>query len=286
MTSLLEQARMATSFMTSSTPWWTGVPTKLIRKSTLVQPACPIESKAYNTTSRLAVHTLTFEIPQGHTFSGKACAHEQIRLDYGDVIKMVIPNYKPKSYSLSDLRPEQNEMDVTLKVYPNGRASGFLDRLSIGDTINSFGMQSGRTRNPGKFFGGIAYGVGITEILPVAEAELKKGDAERVVVLWASRTSDDTFWKDKVEELEAKYPDKFEMVYIFSREDSPDPAVLKGRIDPTVLQDVFEPRIAKWNIAHEEVRFLSVGTKEMMALTSNMLTKIGFPMPRHDLLPK
>jgi len=275
--------KMNQPFVTGS-PWWAGVPTRLIRKRTLVQPSFPIQSKEYSSASRLAVHTLTFEIPQGFQFSGRACAHKDIKLDHGDVIKMVIPYYKPKSYSLSALRPEQNEMDVTIKVYPNGRASGFLDRLKIGESINSFGMHCGRRRNPGKFFGGIAYGVGITEILPVAEAELEKGYAEKVVVLWASRTSGDTFWREKVAALEQKYPDKFEMVYIYSREDSPDPDILKGRIDPLVLEEVFRPRIEKANIAQKDVRFLAVGTKEMMALTGNMLTKIGFPMPRHELL--
>merc|ERR1712087_277024 len=272
--------------MGSQTPWWTGVPTTLLRKTTLVQPACPVNSEEYHNASRLAVHTLTFEIPQGHEFSGRACSHNDIRLDYGDVIKMVIPGYKPKSYSLSDLRPEENEMDVTLKVYPNGRASGFLDRLEIGDSINSFGMHSGRSRNEGKFFGGIAYGVGITEILPVAEAELKKGDAEKVVVLWASRTSGDTFWSDKIAELEKQYPDKFEMVHIYSREKTSDPRVLKGRIDPSVLAKVFVPRIEKANVSDKDVRFLAVGTKQMIWLTGAMLGEIGFPMPAHELPPK
>lgn len=272
--------------MTVSTPWWSGVPTKLIRKNTLIKPSCPINSPDYRNASHLAVHTLTFEIPQGHTFSGMSCSHNQIRIDYGDVVKMVIPGYKPKSYSLSDLRPKENEMDITIKVYPNGRASGFLDRLEIGDTVNSFGMSARRSRNPGKFFGGIAYGVGITEILPVAEAELKKGDAEKVVVLWASRTSGDTFWSDKVAELEKKYPDKFEMVYIYSREKSSDPAILNGRIDSTVLKEVFEPRIKNANIDRKDARFLAVGTKYMISNTGAMLSNIGFPMPKHMLLPK
>jgi len=255
-------------------------------KVTLVEPTCSVESKEYNTTSRLAVHTLTFEIPKGHTFGGLAIPHNDIRIDYGDVIKMVIPGYKPKSYSLSAIRPEENEMDITIKVYPNGRASGFLDRLKIGDTINSFGMSGRRSRNAGKFFGGIAYGVGITEILPVAEAELKKGDAEKVVVLWASRTATDTFWSIKVRELEKLYPNKFEMIYIYSRENSDDPSVLKGRIDQKVLREVFEPRIKNSNIDKKDTRFLAVGTKYMISMTDSMLNDIGFSMPRHKLLPK
>lgn len=285
MTSFMKRSTFSPS-MYASSPWWAGAPTKLIRKSTLVEPTCPINSHEYRTASRLAVHTLTFAIPQGHNFSGMACSHKEIRLHYGDVVKMVIPGYKPKSYSLSAIRPEKNEMDITIKVYPNGRASGYLDRLKVGDTVNSFGMRSRRSRNAGRFFGGIAYGVGITEILPVAEAELKKGDAEKVVVLWASRTSKDTFWLDNIAKLERQYPDKFEMVHIYSREESPNPHVLKGRIDPQVLAQVFIPRVKKSNISAKDARFLAVGTKEMIGLTGMMLGKIGFSMPMHELLPK
>lgn len=285
MTSFMKRSASFSPSMYASTPWWTGVPTKLIRKNTIVEPNCSINSPEYRTASRLAVHTLTFEIPQGHSSGGMACSHNNIRLDYGDVVKMVIPGYKPKSYSLSAVRPEKNEMDITIKVYPNGRASGYLDRLRVGDTVNSFGMRSRRSRNAGKFFGGVAYGVGITEILPVAEAELKKGDAEKVVVLWASRTSNDTFWLDKIAKLEIQYPEKFEMVHIYSREEHPDPRVLKGRIDPQVLANVFMPRIENAHISKKDARFLAVGTKEMIGLTGRMLGNIGYPMPRYELLP-
>merc|ERR1712206_51466 len=99
--------------------------------------------------------------------------HKSIRIDMGDVVKMVIPGYKPKSYSVSAMRP--GEFDVTFKVYPNGRASGFLDRLQVGDTIGSFGMRKGKTRQApkdGGIVGLIAYGVGITEAWPMAKAEL------------------------------------------------------------------------------------------------------------------
>jgi len=286
MASFLEKMRTASSSF-SAAPWWTGAPTKLIRKTTLVHPSCLANSSEYSTgTSRLAVHTLTFEVPQGHEFSGRAVSHSDIQIDYGDVIKVVVPNYKPKSYSLSDFRPEANEMDITVKVYPNGRASGFLDRIKIGGTMNSFGMKGHRTRDAGKFFGGIAYGVGITEILPVAEAELKKGDAEKVVVLWASRTSADTFWLDRIAQMENDYGNKFELIHMYSREDSPDPKILKGRINPSVLKDVFEPRLREAKISNEDARFQAIGTKELIALTGRMLSSIGFPMPKHELLSK
>jgi len=263
---------------------WSGVPTKLIRKTLLVEQGV----------DRLPVYTLTFEIPRGHSFSGRAQPLENVRIDFGEVIKFVIPFYKPKSYSMSALRESENEFDVTLKIYPNGRASGHLDRIQIGESVNAFGLKNNKVRNPGKFFGGIAYGVGITEILPVARFELEKGDSERVVVVWASRTLADTFWHDQIEELNQKYKERFEMVYIFSRENKTETTTehlptgaLHGRIDSSVLKQVFEPRLClseTTKLERDKARFLVIGTKAMMRMTEAMLSEIGFPFHKHALL--
>jgi len=252
--------------LTNETPWWMGVPTKLIKKTTLIAAA----------SDHLPVYTLTFAIPKDATFTGRAKPHSQVRIDLGDVVKMVIPNYKPKSYSMSALR--ENEFDVTLKVYPNGRASGFLDRLKIGDEINTFGISAKRSRNPGAFVGIIAYGVGMTEGLPIAKAELEKGDAKRVVLLWASRTSNDTFWNKDIASLSEKYPEKFQMVHILSREKRE--GCLHGRVNSNVLQQVFQPT------DKQDARFLSVGTKEMMRMTDGYFAESNYHMPKNHLIPK
>ena len=181
---IFDLVKSVMTLMTGTAPWWTGVPTTLLRKTTLVTAA----------ENRLPVHTLTFSIPEDHRFTGKAKSHSDIALELGDVVKIVIPGYKPKSYSVSALRDK--EFDVTFKVYPNGRASGYLDRLKVGDQAYSFGMSAGRVRNPGNYLGIVAYGVGITEALPIAQAELADTNVEEVTLLWASRTIEDTFWQD------------------------------------------------------------------------------------------
>ena len=258
---------VATIFATE-VPWYMGVPTKLVKKTTLIKA----------TTDHLPVYTLTFAIPQNVTFTGRAKAHVEVRIDLGDVVKMVIPQYKPKSYSMSALRLEDQEFDITLKVYPNGRASGFLDRLQIGDEVNTFGLSAKRTRQQGDYVGIVAYGVGMTEGLPIAQAELEKGDAQRVVLLWASRTWEDTFWHEELAALTTHYPEQFELVHILSREHRE--GCLHGRVNPAVLQDVFQP------IDREQARFLSVGTKEMMRMTDGYFATNNFAMPKHHLIPK
>jgi len=257
----------------SMSAWWTGNPAKLLRKTTLVAAAA----------DHLPVYTLTFAFPEGQERVGKAYPLPELNIDKGEVVKMVIPGYKPKSYSMSEMRKEAGEFDITLKIYPNGRASGHLDRLKIGDTINCFAMNPNRKYQPGKLQGLVAYGVGITEALPVAQAELDKGAAEKVVLLWASKTEGDMFWADKIAEVQKKHGSKFELVTILSRQDKE--GALKGRIDADVLSKVFVEKLGLNNdAAKAEARFLSVGTKEMMNQTAALFGKIGFPFPKHELL--
>jgi len=296
-----------------------GIPMKLLRKTTMVE-AC-------DEPERLPVYTLTFEIPPPLTdddddddddpTSKKMKAiqkhHSEIRIELGDVIKMVIPNYKPKSYSVSDLRVEDNELDVTVKVYPNGRASGFLDRLQIGDTIRSFGKSANRYRNHhhhhhheeenynnGEHICIIVYGVGITEGLPVARKELERmariekdgcdsSSSSKVTILWAGRTMDDTFWHDQIDDLKEKYgKNKFEIFYLCSREKEEDEEkFIRGRVNQTVFKEVFH---LSGNNEEKEKNpkhlFLSVGTKEMMKMTYDMLSSMGYPSPEYQLIPK
>ena len=118
----------------------------------------------------------------------------------------------------------------------------------------------------------------MTEGLPIAQAELEKGDAQRVVLLWASRTWEDTFWHEELAALTTHYPEQFELVHILSREHRE--GCLHGRVNPAVLQDVFQPT------DRETARFLSVGTKEMMRMTDGYFATNNFAMPKHHLIPK
>ena len=79
------------------------------------------------------------------------------RFAVGDVVKVVVPGVKPKSYSMS--RQGESEFDITYKFYPGGACSGYLHSLSVGDEIQCFG-KGAKTRNAGTHVGIVAFGVG------------------------------------------------------------------------------------------------------------------------------
>lgn len=164
-------------------------------------------------------------------------------------------------------------------MYPGGRASGFLDRCPIGGSIDVFGLGKGKQRTPGSRVGFIAYGVGITEALPIAASELDQPEVDSVVLLWASRTWGDVFWHAQIAELKEKFGERFQVRTILSREQRE--GSLQGRVNPQILSEVFD---GCWGTGpggsnegeREGVRFLSVGTKQMMKDTDKMLGKIGY----------
>lgn len=260
-----------------------ALPVRLLRKTCLVEAS----------SGRLPVYTLTFGNPPGLTSLG-------VRIDHGDVVNVCPPeDYKPnlknlyshsfypqaQPYSMSAERP--GEFDITFKVYPGGRCSGYLDSVQVGETVEVF-KRGARYRRPGKYVGIIAYGVGITTAFPVAEAELGKPDAEHVKLLWANKTMGDTFWHEQLSAACRRHPGRFSIANILSREQQE--GSLHGRIDGQTLSDVFD---ANWRTAHGQeneadrdgVRFLVIGTQKMRSDTNMMLRKLGYPWLRHSLLP-
>ena len=157
-------------------PWWAGVPTTLLRKTPLVTAA----------QDRLPVYTLTFAIPSSDdkiTPGGKAQPHADIALDLGDVVKMVIPGYKPKSYSVSALRDD--EFDVT-DCGVHLSAEDFNELTDKEETI-LIDMRNHYESEVGHFEGAICPDVDtFRDSLPIIEEDLKEHKEDKNLVMYCT----------------------------------------------------------------------------------------------------
>lgn len=242
------------------------VPCTLVRKRTLVE--ADLEGE------HLPVRTFTFTSPEDAQARFDPMA---VDLSVGEVVKVETDVKKPTSYSLSDKRADRREFDLTVKIYPGGRVSGLLDALQPGETVGMWKKPSWNVAQAGTHVGMIAFGVGITEVLPVAEAQLSNPEVRRVVVLWQSRSRQDTF-----SALKAKHGEQFKLVHALSREKAP--GAMYGRVSVPMIHQVF---LEPWGAAGADtasMRFLTVGTKEMMWGAEEMLWELGFPFPAHALI--
>jgi ferredoxin-NADP reductase len=233
-----------------------------------------------------AVQRLRFALPGGD--AAAAAALREYDLGLGDRVKLYAPGArKAKSYSPTDVGTAGG-VEITVKIYPGGRNSAFLDRLRVGETAPMSGPWPPRPvrmkRRAGRKVCALAFGIGITEAFHVARAELAKGDAQSVTLLYANRHVEDGIYAAELAAMEAAHGGRFRLVRIYSR-DAVDGA-LRGRVDAAVLGDVFGVGAGGGDAAPEETRFLVVGSKPMMRGVWGMLRKMGYDEKHHALLLK
>lgn len=256
-----------------------------VKKKCLITPIPADWKPEDGEAERLPVWQITFANPEGPDYKGNTdfetigCA-----IDRGDAIKFHFgvgtPKYKAKAFSVC--REEPGSFDICAKIYPHGFASGHLDRMQPGDKIDCYvhrkGKRVSRERRPGSHVALVAYGVGITEILPLAACELaqvrprrpictaarrtfpppvvcsdplrltllvslRQPEPQQVRILWASRSgADAAFWRDQLEALKIMHPKRFSFVEIFSRDPKHAEATgsLQGRVTADVCKLVFD----------------------------------------------
>lgn len=128
----------------------------------------------------------------------------------------------------------------------------------------------------------ISFGIGITEIAPVAISELADERVQNVTVLWANKTWNDVEWvwpgaeaeetDNLVQEFFAKQGEwgtRLNIEHILSQ-DTFHEASFRGRIDSDVLKKVFFEESDAQSI--EE--FVAVGTADMTKSAYDMLTRL------------
>ena len=107
-----------------------------------------------------------------------------------------------------------------------------MESLSVGDEIQCF-ARGVKSRNGGTPIGLVAFGVGITEALPIAAAELEHSNVQRVKLIWAKKTWGDVFWLDQIDRLTAEHGERFEVVHVLSQAERD--GCRRGRVDPELL---------------------------------------------------
>ena len=171
---------------------------------------------------------------------------------------------RPYTPTTSD--DNQGYFDLVIKVYPNGKMTQYLDKFSIGQTIEVSGPSGNliykdnglfdiRARKPEPFvtrrirqLGLIAGGTGITPMYQILNEILKEQTSivpgERVDIkiwlLFANQTEEDILLRDELEQLAASNSDRFKLWYTVDR-DSEEWKYSKGFINESMLSEHLPP---------------------------------------------
>ncbi|WP_406348315.1 2Fe-2S iron-sulfur cluster-binding protein [Streptomyces sp. NBC_00144] len=128
--------------------------------------------------------------------------------------------------------PDEPVVRVGVRLVEGGEFSTYaLKELSVGDTVEvmepmgrfSFEPRAGR-------FAAIVGGSGITPVLSIAATLLAREPDARFCLIRGDRTAASTMFLDEVADLKDRWPDRFQLVTVLSREEQQS-GLPSGRLD-------------------------------------------------------
>jgi ring-1,2-phenylacetyl-CoA epoxidase subunit PaaE len=139
-----------------------------------------------------------------------------------------------RAYSICST-PQSGTIRVAIKAVENGIFSQYAtSQMKVGDEIEITVPEGRFLLNPeaNKNYIGFAAGSGITPILSMVETVLEKEATATFTLVYGNKSEVDTIFYKKLNALKEAFSGRFNLHYIFSREEVKNE--LKGRIDENV----------------------------------------------------
>ena len=207
-------------------------------------------------------HLFTFELAKGQErFPVSSCLLTRAPIgnlkDNGEQSFVMRP-YTPVS------APDAEELDLAVKIYPEGKMTQFMNGMKAGDVLEFKGPIGKLPVDEAvkrKSIGMIAGGTGITPMLQMVEELFRKGYTGTVDLVYANVSPGDIMLKEEIDEL-AKRHGNFRVFYTVDA--VPQGQSWNGGVG-YVTKDVLESRMPK---ASKDALVMVCGPPGMMKLIS------------------
>jgi ring-1,2-phenylacetyl-CoA epoxidase subunit PaaE len=179
-----------------------------------------------------------------------------------------------RSYSLCR-PPERGALSIAIKRNAGGRFSEWAQtELHPGDEIDVMSPQGTFTTTladlDAAHVAGIAAGSGITPIMALASTVLERSATSRFTLVYTNRSSLDVMFLDELADLKDRYPTRFALHHVLSREQRAAP-VLSGRLDEHKLRRILDGLILPDTVDE----WFLCGPIELVQLCRETLADIG-----------
>ncbi|MFI6722963.1 2Fe-2S iron-sulfur cluster-binding protein [Streptomyces atratus] len=180
---------------------------------------------------------VTFAVPPElrETFRHKPGQHLNVRysVDGGEI---------RRSYSIcspATEEPSDPALRVGIRLVDGGVFSTYaLKELAVGDLIESMPPMGRFVLTPrAGHFAAIVGGSGITPVLSIAATLLAREPDAKFCLIRSDRTAVSTMFLDEVADLKDRYPDRFQLVTVLSREEQ-QAGLPSGRLDEDRLTEL------------------------------------------------
>ncbi len=179
-----------------------------------------------------------------------------------------------RSYSMSSTPKLDDSLAITIKKVPGGLVSNHIHNHWRQGSLVEFLRPAGRfiadfAIRHRRHLIGIAGGSGITPVFSILKGILFQEPYSRFSLLYANSTESDIIFKDQLEELRRKFPDRFDLTHVISRpEEEISLPHIPGRIDKDLLENWLQ------SLQKEERRekeFYLCGPEGLMTLSKGYL---------------
>ncbi|CAI8430119.1 MAG: 1,2-phenylacetyl-CoA epoxidase, subunit E [Flavobacterium sp. SCGC AAA160-P02] len=177
-----------------------------------------------------------------------------------------------RAYSICST-PESGELKVAIKAIENGTFSNYAaSQLRVGDFLEVHEPEGKFILIPSKSNNYIAFaaGSGITPILSMIKSVLQQEPTSSFTLIYGNKTIEETIFKSELDALTKKYSERFNLHYIFSRQNNE--GFLFGRINQEQTGYFVNNLYKNWIF---ESAYLC-GPEEMIKTVSSTLLKNGF----------
>lgn len=228
----------------------------------------PLSIREVRAETRDAV-SLCFELPEE--------LQDRFRYQQGQhlVLRTAIDDEEVRrSYSICTGVADK-ELRIAVKKVPGGRFSTFVnEQLKPGQTLEvmppqgHFSIELDPQREGDYLM--VAAGSGITPILSIIKTTLETEPRSKVTLFYGNRATASTMFREQLEDLKNRYMDRFNLVFVFSREEQ-DIDLYNGRIDSSKCDALFD----RWVDANNLTAAFICGPQIMTETVRDSLQRHG-----------
>lgn len=234
---------------------------------------------------RLQIVSQTWETPDAATFTLQAVDPQPFLYKPGQFISLIfttdLGREKRRTYSLSSAPGVDALPAITVKRIPNGEFSNWLlHHAKVGDVLTTT-EAAGLFLLPAKLPSTLVYiaaGSGITPVMSHLKTLLTRPGGPKILLYYANRDSRHTIFKAQLDRWMDLYPERFDCVYLFSREKT-GPHVLYRHLNNELLAELLTNYFGG-HIRPEDRRqtwFFICAPVPMMRMAEMTLRVLGFP---------
>jgi len=181
-----------------------------------------------------------------------------------------------RSYSICST-PNSGELKVSVKEVADGRFSSYANNeLKAGDQLEVFLPEGKFTFIPSadaghRTYAAFAAGSGITPVMSIIKTALTEEEHSKFVLVYGNRTPEETIFFKELLELQASYPDRFFVEFVYSRTQNENSFF--GRIERSTVNFVMKNKFKGHNFSDVYL----CGPEEMIDLVSEVLQENKLP---------